>query len=170
MTGAVRRFEFLTALDVVDVAGAAALGLHLWAAALYYGALAYSYTWLYPKVRTFLRTAERFEEFSVFVGALPSRWAPPLLAVIGATGVALAVEPWSRPASNVWRALMLGKLAVFLGVATLQCYSSWVLWPRRLRMSPADAPAMQQTMMRVAWAIGSLMILEWVLTAAAHFW
>lgn len=146
------------------------LALHIWVVALYYGALAYSYSRLYPQMKAFLGNPERYEAFAITVAAGLRWWVLGALAVIGGTGAMLVADRWNDPMSATWNVVMAIKAALLIGMIILYVFASWVMWPRRLFASPEQAPAFQTRFDVIAWTLGLSMVAAMVLSAVAHRW
>jgi heme A synthase len=144
-----------------------ALSVHLLAAAVWLGAMAYSLAVVQPRSQRFLDDERRREAFAVELAAgarLPVLGVIVLLAGSGAALVAL--EAGDGPGSGWW-AIVGVKVALLAAAAALFWHVSWRLWPRRLFAAPDELPHLRGHFRVVAWALLVLVGLEVVLGAAA---
>ena len=148
----------------------ALLFVHIWATAIYWGGLSYSYLRLYPQMRKFLGTQERFEEFAITVAAGLRWWVFGTFALIGVSGAALAVVSAPEHPSAMWRLFIAAKILVLIEMFAVYTYASWVMWPARIFAAPADVPAVQKRFTAVSWVIGTSITLETLLGVAIHVW
>ena len=142
-----------------------ALSVHLLAAAVWLGAMAYSLAVVQPRSQRFIEDERRREAFAVELAAGARRPVLGVIALLAGSGAALvALE--AAPGSGWW--LIVGaKVALLAAAAALFWHVSWRLWPRRLFATPEELPALRGRFRGVAWALLALVGLEIVLGAAA---
>ena len=139
---------------------------HLGVGGFWLGAMAYSLTVAQPVVtRLFPRPEDAEEAYRQL--AAGNRWrVVGLLAVLGGSGVALALAAGPRPLG--WWLLIAAKTALFLLAAGLFWWVSWRGWPRRLFALPAELPPLQRGFRRVAIALAGSVGAAFVLGVAAR--
>ena len=141
-----------------------ALSVHLLAAAVWLGAMAYSLAVVQPRSQRFIEDERRREAFAVELAAGARRPVLGVIALLAGSGAALvALEAGDDPGSGWW--LIVG--AKVAAAAALFWHVSWRLWPRRLFATPEELPALRERFRGVAWALMALVGLEIVLGAAA---
>jgi hypothetical protein len=148
----------------------ALLVVHIWATAIYWGALSYSYLRLYPQMREFLESEERFEQFAITVGAGLRWWVFGTFMLIGVSGAALAAVSVPATPSAMWRLFIAAKVLVLVELLAVYAYASWVMWPERIFAAPADLPRIRKRFTAVSWVIGSSFLIETLLGVAIHVW
>ena len=144
-----------------------ALSVHLLAAAVWLGAMAYSLAVVQPRSQRFIEDERRREAFAAELAAGARRPVLGVIALLAGSGAALvALEAGDGPGTGWW--LIVGaKVALLAAAAALFWQVSWRLWPRRLFATPDELPALRARFRRVAWALLTLVGLEIVLGAAA---
>jgi hypothetical protein len=144
-----------------------ALSVHLLAAAVWLGAMAYSLAVVQPRSQGFIEDERRREAFATVLAAGARRPVLGVIALLAASGAALvALEAGDDPGSGWW--LIVGaKVALLAAAAALFWHVSWRLWPQRLFATPEELPALRGRFRGVAWALLALLGLEFVLGAAA---
>src|SRR5438874_8569072 len=142
--------------------------MHALAASAWLGAMVYSLFVLHPQAHRYFRTETEFEAFITAVSG-GARWKVLLaLAVIAASGVALALVRWPQPHSGQWLALVSVKLVLFIAALCLFIFTSWRLWPARLFAAPTDIPRFQRLFRRVGFTMITLAVLSTVLGVLLH--
>jgi hypothetical protein len=146
-----------------------ALGVHLLAAALWFGAMAYSLGVVQPRASRFLAGDERRSEaFAVELAAGARRGVLALIALLAISGgVLVATEAGDDPSAGWWL-LVAVKAALLAAAAALFAYVSWALWPRRLFATADELPALRRRFRAVAYALTGLVGLEIVLGAGSR--
>jgi hypothetical protein len=124
--------------------------MHVLAGAVWLGSMVYSLVVLHPGAHRYFQSEAEFEAFIAAVSHGARGKVLFGMAVIGVTGVGLAVVRWPQPVSPWWVGLVGAKVGLFVAALGLFCYTSWRLWPARL-FAPADEIArFQRTFRRVA--------------------
>lgn len=112
---------------LLDLTLAAVHGL---SAAAWFGALVYRTLFVDPKAQAFLGSGAEYERFSLHLAHGMRYVVLAALLTCGLSGFALAGLRWS--ADDGWRALVAGKVGLWLVAGALFAYISWVFWPRRV--------------------------------------
>jgi hypothetical protein len=143
------------------------LVVHLLAAAVWLGAMAYSLAVIQPRVRRFFPGTGRGEEFATFLAA-GARWkVMGMMVLLGLTGGGLVgVEGWRH--STDWRLAVSLKVIVLLVAAGVFSWVSWRLWPARVFALPAEVAGWQRRFDLVGALLFTLVGVEFVLGAAVH--
>jgi hypothetical protein len=142
--------------------------LHVWTWALYCGSVTYIYFRLFPDLRRWLASDDRFEEFSLVTGDGLRWWIFGALAAAGVTGGGLVLlRPRAHP-SSVWWTFIALKAALFVVTLAVYAYVSYVMWPRRVFVSVTERSAEQRRFFRVALILMACLIGQLVLGALAH--
>lgn len=143
------------------------LAVHIVAAAVWLGAMAYSLAVLQPRLRRFFADPVRSEELATFLAA-GARWKViAMIGLLGVTGAGLvAVEGWQH--STGWRLAVLAKVVLLLVAAGFFCWVSWRLWPARVFALPAEVPRWQRRFDAVGAVLIGLVGAEFLLGAVAH--
>lgn len=141
---------------------------HVWVWALYFGSLTYIYARLFPDMRRWLASDERFETFSLVTGDRLRWWIFGVLAAAGVTGGGLVLLRPRAGVSGAWWTLVAMKTALWLVTLLVYAYVSYVMWPRRVFVAAADRHAEQRRFLRVAVILIVLQVGQLVLGALAH--
>lgn len=155
-------------MDALPIANALVHALHVWTWGIYLGSVTYIYFRLFPDIRQWLESEDRFEEFSLVTGDGLRWWIYGALIAAGVSGVALVVLQPRGSLSSWWWTLIALKAALLLATLAVYTYVSYVMWPRRVFVALADRPAEQQRFFRIALLLMSLLIGQVLLGAAAH--
>lgn len=142
--------------------------VHLWAWGLYFGSLVYIYFRLFPDMRGWIDSDERFETYSLVTGHGLRWWIVGAIGLAATTGVALvAIRP--RPASDTafW-ALVSLKAGLLVATLAVYTYVSYVMWPRRVFVAAEDRPAEQRRFLRVAHLLMALLAAQAMAGAVLH--
>ncbi len=143
---------------------------HVLTAAVWLGAMFYSFFLLHPRARSFFQKPQEFEAFIATVSQ-GARWKVlAALGVIGLTGAALVVYRRPQPLTGKWVALMAAKAVLFTAALGLFVHVSWRLWPARILATTEEIPRQQKTFTRVAAAMLLLAGLSMTLGILAHTW
>jgi hypothetical protein len=142
--------------------------LHLWVWALYAGSLIYIYCRLFPDIRRWLGSEERFEAFSLMTADGLRWWIFGALIAAGLTGLGLAVLRSGQGGGTVWWTLLAAKTVIWVVLLIVYAYVSYVMWPRRVFVATADRPAEQRRFAAVAGVLVVLLMTELVLGAMLH--
>lgn len=140
--------------------------VHIWTWGLYAGSLAYCYLRLFPDMRRWLASEERYEEFSLTTSHGLRWWIYGSLGLAGASGGALLVR--SGPHGPAFDLLIAGKFGLLAVSVALYTYVSYVMWPRRVFVAAAHRSAEQRRFFRVALGLVGLLLGQALLGAAAH--
>ncbi len=124
--------------------------LHALAAAIWLGAMVYSFAVLHPHARRYFGQEAEFEAFITAISH-GARW-PVLLAIalLAGTGGGLVALSRPQPHSALWMALLASKVAALAAALWLFLYTSWRLWPARIFAASDDIPRFQRIFRRVA--------------------
>jgi hypothetical protein len=129
--------------------------LHLAAAAVWVGAMAYSLVVVQPRIHRFLPTPQAREEFLILL-AQGNRWrVAPLIAFLALSAAALGLI--------VPAVLYAVAGAVFANV-------SWRHWPSRLFALPEELPGYQHRLRRQAWLMLGLAGCAFVAALTVSVW
>ncbi|MGN9845875.1 hypothetical protein ACTMTI_47930 [Nonomuraea sp. H19] len=127
--------------------------MHLAAAAVWFGAMAYSLAVVQPKISRFFPTPSAREEFLLLL-AQGNRWkVAPLIGFLALSGLALGLA--------VPAVLYLAAGVVFGNV-------SWRHWPARLFALPEELPGYQRRLRLQAWTMLGLVGTAFVFALAAR--
>lgn len=145
--------------------------LHVWAWALCYGAITYTYFRLNRQMLGFARSDEEYEAFVAVTFNGLRWWTFGSIALAAVTGAALAVwRPGPAAATrDAWWALLSLKTAILFALTSVQAYMSWVMWPRRARTPREAWPSERRRFFRGAFFMGFLLLCEIVIGAIARF-
>jgi hypothetical protein len=150
------------------IAGVVLHLLHVWTWALYCGSLTYIYFRLFPDLRRWLASDDRFEEFTLVTADGLRWWIFGALIAAGVTGGGLVLlRPRADP-GGLWWALVTLKAALFAVTLAVYAYVSFVMWPRRVFVAVSARPAEQRRFFRVALILMACLIGQLVLGALAH--
>jgi hypothetical protein len=131
--------------------------IHVWAWAIGYGAITYTYYRLNQVMRQFTRSDDEYETYAMATLGRLHGWTFGALALAGVTG-----------AKTSWSTLMAIKTAVLAVMIGVQAYVTWVMQPRRARAPRAASRAEERRFFRAALVMGLLSLVELVLGALAH--
>jgi uncharacterized membrane protein len=141
--------------------------VHVLASAAWFGAMVYSLTILHPRAKRYFASDEEFEQFIATL-AQGARWKVLAgLAVIGVTGAALVWLRWSD--ERLWLVLMAAKALLFAAAVCVFCYTSWILWPRRVLAAPEEVPGLQRAFKRVAVSLIAIAGAAFAMGTASQF-
>lgn len=153
----------------MGAAGAFLLHLvHVWVWAIYCGGLVYIYARLFPDIRRWLASEDRFEGFSLVTADGLRWWIFGALIGAGLTGFGLVLLRAGHRGGTLWWTLLAAKGVIWLAMLIVYAYVSYVMWPRRVFVSTADRPAMQRRFAAVAWGLVTLAVIQLVLGAVLH--
>ncbi|WP_223166763.1 hypothetical protein [Nonomuraea sp. SYSU D8015] len=125
--------------------------LHLTAAAVWFGAMAYSLAVVQPRITRFFPTPRAREDFLLLL-AQGNRWkVAPLIGFLALSGLALGLA--------VPAVLYLAAGVVFVNV-------SWRHWPSRLFALPEELPGYQRRLRVQAWTMLGLVGAAFVVALA----
>jgi uncharacterized membrane protein len=153
---------------MITVASLILTVLHSLAGAAWFGAMFYSAMVLQPRAQAYFQRPESFEHF---ISAISSgaRWKVlAAFAIVGASGIAMALIEVQRPPSHLWSMLVGGKLVLYLIALAVFIYTSWRLWPARILASGEEVPFIQHRFRRVGQIMLCLIGLSFVLGLVAH--
>jgi putative copper export protein len=142
--------------------------LHSLAGAAWFGAMFYSAMVLQPRAQAYFQRPESFEQF---ISAISSgaRWKVlTAFAMVGASGIVMALLEVQRPRSPLWSMLVAGKLVLYLIALAVFIYTSWRLWPARILASAEEVPIIQRRFRRIGQIMLCLIGLSFVLGLVAH--
>jgi putative copper export protein len=141
---------------------------HALAAAVWFGAMAYSLVVVQPRAARLLG-ADRYEELAAVL-ASGARWSVlGMAAVLTLSGTGLVGAAYSgRDPSGPWLAIVAAKAVLLVAALAVFSHVSWVLWPRRLFALPEELPAMYRAFRRAAYTLLTLVGAECVLGVAAR--
>ena len=145
---------------------------HATASAAWFGAMVYSLTVLHPRgLSYFGGRAERFEPLVTHLSAAARRPVLFAFGFVGLTGAAMAWLAWPTDGDEaaLYGSLLAVKAALYLAALVLFVHISWRLWPRRVFASDAEAPAVQRTARRTAWAMLALIGLNFAFGVVAQY-
>lgn len=142
--------------------------VHVWTWALYCGSITYLYFRLFPDMRRWLGSDDRFEEFSLVTGDGLRWWIFGALVAAGVTGGGLVLLRPRADSGSLWWALVALKAALFVVTVAVYAHVSYVMWPRRVFVSIAERPAEQRRFFRVALILMACLIGQLLLGALAH--
>lgn len=136
----------MTALTILVTAA------HVFAAAVWFGAMAYSVAVVQPRVE---RTLGADAEDMLVVLAAGARWKVlGVVAVLAASGVGLVVLATGR--GPLWWAAVAVSAAALLAATAVFCLVSWRWWPARVFAVGDELPAHRRRFRAVAWAMLTL--------------
>jgi putative copper export protein len=144
--------------------------IHVWAWAIGYGAITYTYYRLNQVMRQFTRSDDEYETYAMATLGRLHGWTFGALALAGVTGAMLALPTpaASARAGTSWSMLMAIKTAVLVVMIGVQAYVTWVMQPRRARAPRAASRAEERRFFRAALVLGFLFLVELVLGALTH--
>jgi hypothetical protein len=142
--------------------------VHVWVWALYFGSLTYIYARLFPDMRRWLASDERFETFSLVTGDGLRWWIFGALGASGLTGVGLAFLRSPAEARRIWWTLVGLKATLWLVTLLVYAYVSYIMWPRRVFVGADERPAEQRRFLLVAVLLAALQIGQLLLGIVAH--
>lgn len=142
--------------------------LHVWTWALYCGSITYIYFRLFPDMRRWLASDDRFEEFSLVTGDKLRWWIFGAVVAAGVTGGGLVLLRSHADPGSLWWALVALKAALFVVTLAVYGHVSYIMWPRRVFVSVAERPAEQRRFFRVALILMACLVGQLVLGALAH--
>ncbi len=143
--------------------------MHVWAWALVYGAITYTYYRLHQQMRELTHTDEEYEVFVNETAPGLHRWTFAALTRAGATGAGLAWSALPLPTdAGWWRGLVAVKTGLLLVMIAVQAYVSRVMWPRRTRAPRTEWPAERRRFFNAALVLGFLSLVQLVLGALTH--
>lgn len=133
-------------MTLLTVAVAAA---HVFAAAVWFGAMAYSLAVVQPRVQRML--GDDAEQLLVVL-ASGARWkVVGMVAVLAGTGVGLVfLEPGG---SALWWAAVVVSAVALAAATCVFCLVSWRMWPARVFALPAELPVHRRRFRMVAWTM-----------------
>jgi len=142
--------------------------VHVWGWALYVGSLAYTYGRLFPDMRRWLASDERFETFSIASADGLRWWIFGALGVAGLTGLGLVLLRSSYERTPLWWTLIGAKTALWLLTLGVYTHVSFVMWPRRVFVDAVERPAERRRFFRVALLLALLQIAQLLLGVVAR--
>jgi uncharacterized membrane protein len=143
---------------------------HVLTAAVWLGAMVYSFFLLHPRARKYFQKPEEFETFIATVSQ-GARWKVlGALGVIGISGIALIFFRRPEPLTATWLALIGAKVILFLAALGLFVHISWRLWPARIFATTEEIPHHQKVFTRAAACMLLLAGLSTILGILAHTW
>lgn len=132
-------------------AGAVSAVVHVVTAAVWLGAMAYSFAVLHPRAATFFGSDGQGFETLMTLLAAGARWKVlGACALLGLTGVGLVVARMAATTtpSTTWTVLIVFKVALFAATVGVFCYVTWRMWPARV-FAAADEVSHHQRRFRV---------------------
>ncbi|MQA79356.1 MAG: hypothetical protein GEV10_12910 [Streptosporangiales bacterium] len=125
---------------------------HVFAAAVWFGAMAYSLAVVQPRVERVL--GGRAEELLVILGS-GARWkVVGLIGVLAASGVGLVLLAPGDGA--LWWASVVASAVALVAATAVFCVVSWRMWPARVFALPGELPAHRRRFRLVAWTMLTL--------------
>jgi hypothetical protein len=144
--------------------------LHVWAWALCYGAISYTYFRLNQQMRGFVRSEQEYEASAAAAGKGLLWWTFGSIALAALTGAALAFW-WpggTQATRDVWWTLLGFKTAILVVLTAVPAYMGCVMWPRRAHAPRESWPSERRRFFWGAFFMGFLLLCELTAGAIAH--